>query len=180
MGTRVGFGPRLLAAAIDAVVVLALTIGVGGTIGGLLGGGAGGALGGGESGGAAAGAAIGAVLGALVGAAVAFSGFTFLYSLIEALTGASPGKMLLGLKVGLEDGRRAPVSAYLARWIVKYSGSIFGLLGALPVLHILAVLASAAGLVVFLGCFLVLGDRRQALHDLAAKTAVFRKSDLGR
>jgi len=180
MERRVGFGPRLLAAAIDAIVVIAVTVGIGGTIGGILGGGAGQALASADGGGAAAGAAIGAVLGALLGAAVVFSGFAFLYSLVEAFTGASPGKMLLGLKVGLEDGRRAPVATYLARWIVKYSGSVLGLLGALPALHVLAALASAAGLVVFLGCFLVLGDKRQALHDLAAKTAVFRKADLVR
>jgi uncharacterized RDD family membrane protein YckC len=39
-------------------------------------------------------------------------------------------------------------------------------------------LAPAAGLVIFVGCFLVLGDKRQALHDLGAATAVFRKADL--
>jgi uncharacterized RDD family membrane protein YckC len=172
---RVGFGPRLVAALVDVLVVLAATVGIGGTIGGLLGGGVGGALGASDN---SAAAAIGAFIGAVLGAMAAFSAFSFLYSLIEAFSGASPGKMLLRLKVGLEDGRRAPVSSYLARWIVKYSGSVLGLVGVVPGLHIVGLLASAAGLAVFLGCFLVLGDKRQALHDLAAKTAVFRKSDL--
>ena len=42
-----------------------------------------------------------------------------------------------------------------------------------------ACVAPAAGLIVFIGCFLVLGDKRQALHDMGAATAVFRKADLG-
>jgi uncharacterized RDD family membrane protein YckC len=178
MEKRVGFGPRLLAALIDVFVVLAATVGIGGTIGGLLGGGVGGAIAASDHSAAAAGAAIGAFLGAVLGAMAAFSVFSFLYSLIEAFTGASPGKMLLRLKVGLEDCRPAPVGTYLARWIVKYSGSVLGLVGVVPGLHVVGLLASAAGLAVFLGCFLVLGDKRQALHDLAAKTAVFRKADL--
>ena len=34
------------------------------------------------------------------------------------------------------------------------------------------------GLVIFIGCFFVLGAKRQAIHDLIAKTAVFKKSDI--
>lgn len=176
MDKRVGFGPRLVAAILDAAVILAVTVGIGGTIGGLMGVGAGRVIGGTAGDGAAA--AIGAAFGALLGAMVVASGFTFLYSLIEALAGASPGKMVLGLQVGLEDGRPAPVSAYLKRWSIKYSGSLLGFLGLVPGLHVLAVLATAAGLIVFAGCFLVLGDKRQAIHDLAANTAVFRKAGL--
>ncbi len=89
----------------------------------------------------------------------AFGGFVFLYSLIEAFTGASPGKMALGLKVGLEDGRRAGAGVYARRWAIKYSGTLLGLLGALPGLHVVGLLAPVAGLIVLAGCFLV--ARRQ-------------------
>ncbi|HNV01898.1 MAG TPA: RDD family protein [Vicinamibacterales bacterium] len=177
MEKRVGFSLRLAAALIDAAVILALAAGVGGTLGGLIGGAAGRAFGGAGAD-AAATAAAGAFVGALVGALAATSGVTFLYSLIEAFTGASPGKMALRLKIGLEDGRRAPLPVCVRRWAVKYSGALFGLLGAVPLLSPLAMFATAAGLLVFLGCFLALGDRRQALHDLAAGTAVFRTPDL--
>ncbi len=178
MDTRIGFGSRLLAALLDAAVILVLTVGIGGTLGGLLGGGAGRAISGAAGDGAAAGAAIGVLVGAVFGTIAAFSGFTFLYSLIEAFTGASPGKMVLRLKVGLEDGRPARRSVYAKRWAVKYSGSLLGLAGFVPGLHPLALLAAVAGVVIFIGCFLVLGDKRQALHDLAARTAVYRKSAL--
>ena len=186
MDKRVGFGPRLLAVLIDGVIVgvVGLVVGlvVGGAIGGLLGGGAGGALGGalswsaGDT--AAGGAALGAALGAVIGAMAALGGFVFLYSLIEAFAGASPGKMVLKLKVGLEDGRQASVSTYVARWAVKYVGTLLGMVALLPGLRLLGTLALPAAVVIFLGCFLVLGDKRQALHDIAARTAVFRKSDL--
>ena len=178
MEKRVGFGPRFAAALIDLAIVAVLGFVAGATIGGLLGGGIGAALGGSSGEGGASGAALGSAVGAVLGAVAAFGGFVFLYSLIEAFTGASPGKMALGLKVGLEDGRRAGAGVYTRRWAVKYSGTLLGLVGALPGLHIAGLVAPVAGLVVFAGCFLVLGDKQQALHDMAAKTAVFRKADL--
>ena len=177
MEKRVGFGARLAAALVDMLIVGIVGFGAGAAIGGMLGGGLGSVLGG-ESGGGAAGTAAGAAIGAVLGAVAAFGGFVFLYSLIEAFTGASPGKMALGLKVGTADGRRGRAALYVTRWAIKYSGTLLGLLGAVPGLHLLGLLAPAAGLTVFIGCFLVLGDKRQSLHDLGAATAVFRKTDL--
>jgi len=171
---RVGFGARLAAALIDIVIVASVGFGVGATLGGILGGGLGRVLDGPSGDAAAAGTAAGAVLGAIA----AFGGFVFLYSLIEAFTGASPGKMVLGLKVGTADGRRGWAALYVKRWAIKYSGTLLGLLGAVPGLHVLGLLAPPAGLAVSIGCFLVLGDKRQSLHDLGAATAVFRKTDL--
>jgi len=178
MEKRVGFGPRLAAAFIDMLIVGVVGFGAGAALGGMLGGGLGSALGGASQEGTASGAAIGAALGAVLGAVAAFGGFVFLYSLIEAFTGASPGKMLLKLKVGTSDGRRGSPALYVRRWAIKYSGSVLGLLGAIPGLHVLGLLAPAAGVVIFVGCFVALGDRRQALHDLGASTAVYRRADL--
>jgi len=177
MEKRVGFGPRLAACLIDLLIVGIVGFVAGAAIGGMLGGWIGGALGGSEGAGSSSGA-LGAAIGAALGVVAAFGGFVFLYSLIEAFTGASPGKMILGLKVGTDDGRRGSSALYVKRWAIKYSGTVLGLLGAIPGLHILGLLAPAAGIIVFIGCFLVLGDKRQALHDVAAKTAVFRKADL--
>jgi uncharacterized RDD family membrane protein YckC len=179
MGKRVGFGTRLAAALVDFVVVGVIGFGAGAALGSILGGGLGSVLGGSSQEGAASGAALGAALGAVLGAVAAFGGFVFLYSLIEAFTGASPGKMLLKLKVGTADGRRGTLRLYVTRWAIKYAGTLLGLLGAIPGLHVLGLLAPAAGVIVFVGCFLALGDRRQALHDLGASTAVFRRADLG-
>ena len=76
-------------------------------------------------------------------------------------------------------GAGVRAALYVKRWAIKYSGTVLGLLGAIPGLHLLGLLAPAAGLIVFIGCFLVLGDKRQALHDMGAASAVFRKADLG-
>lgn len=178
METRVGFGLRLAATLIDMLIVGSVGLLAGAVLGGLLAGGIGGALGGSSDVGSASSAAVGAAVGAVLGAMALFSGFVFLYSLIEALTGASPGKMALGLKVGLEDGHQASVAVYLRRWAIKFSGTLLGLLGAVPGFHVVGLLSPAAGVIVFIGCFLALGDKRQALHDLAANTAVFRKGGL--
>lgn len=179
MEKRTGFGLRFAAALIDLAIVAVVGFVAGAAIGGLLGGGVGGVLGGPTGGeGAASGAALGAAVGAIVGAVAAFGGFVFLYSLIEAFTGASPGKMALGLRVGTADGHRGSTALYVKRWAIKYSGTLLGLLGAVPGLHIFGLVAPPAGFIVFAGCFLALGDKRQALHDLGAVTAVFRKTDL--
>jgi uncharacterized RDD family membrane protein YckC len=178
MEKRVGFGLRLAATLVDMLIVGVVGFGAGAALGGILGGGLGSALGGASQEGAASGAAVGAALGAVLGAVAAFGGFVFLYSLIEAFTGASPGKMLLKLNVGTSDGRRGSPALYVRRWAIKYSGSVLGLLGAIPGLHVLGLLAPVAGVVIFVGCFLALGDRRQALHDLGASTAVYRRADL--
>ena len=176
MDKRIGFGPRLGAALIDMVIISVLSLFLGGTLGAMLGLGAGAMAGVSDQaeGAAAAGAAIGALAGMAMGIAV----FGFLYSLIEALTGASPGKMVLKLKVGFEDGRQAPVATYVTRWAVKYAGTLLGVVALVPGLHMLGTLGPVASLVIFVGCFLVLGDKRQALHDMAAKTAIFKKADL--
>jgi uncharacterized RDD family membrane protein YckC len=187
MDKRVGFGQRLLAALIDGVIVGVAGLVVGGAIGGMLGGGTGGvpSVSGGVGSASwsagdttAGGAALVGALGAVFGAMAALGGVVFLYSLIEAFTGASPGKMVLKLKVGLEDGRPAPVSTYVARWAVKYAGTLLGVVALIPGLHLIGTVAPMAGALILLGCFLALGDKRQALHDFAARTAVFRTSDL--
>jgi uncharacterized RDD family membrane protein YckC len=175
MDKRVGFGPRLGAAVIDAVIIMV----VGGMFGGMLaaalglGAGAAAGLAGGEDAAAAA-----AALGAMGGFAIGISLFGLLYSLIEAFTGASPGKMILKLKIGTDDGRNAPAATYLTRWAVKYSNSLLSTIGLITGISIIGTLGTVAGVVVFFGCFLVLGAGRQAVHDLVAKTAVYYKADL--
>lgn len=173
---RVGFGPRLGAALIDFVLVMAVGFVFGGIIGGALGLGAGALTGAAtdEAGAAAAAAAVGFVGGMMAGTMLVM----ILYGLIEAFTGASPGKMILKLKIGTDDGRTAPTSTYLIRWAVKYSSSILSTLGLLTGLGFLGTLGSLAGLVILVGCFMVLGASKQAIHDLAAKTAVYNKADL--
>lgn len=179
MDKRVGFGPRLIAAIIDGIIITVVGFLLGGTLGALLGIGAGAAAGAaagaeGAEGAAAAGAALGFVGGLAIGLAI----FGFLYSLIEAITGASPGKMVMKLKIGTEDGRNAPIATYVTRWALKYSQTLLSAIGLLTGISIIGTVGSIAGFVIFVGCFLVLGEKHQAIHDMVAKTAVYNKADL--
>lgn len=103
---------------------------------------------------------------------------TLVYWLIEGFMGASPGKMMLGLKIAKEDGNEAEIKDYLLRFALKNSQPILGILATLTSSFLLNMLSSAAGLVIFFGCLMVLGDTHQSIHDVLTKTAVFKKTDL--
>ena len=104
--------------------------------------------------------------------------FSTLYMMVEAFWGATPGKMILGLRVGDEKGRGGDIWIYFPRYLIKNSSVLIDLLGRLAGIDAVRSLAGLTGMVIFFGCFLVLGVRRQAVHDILAKTAVFRKEDL--
>lgn len=102
----------------------------------------------------------------------------FLYFLVEAFTGASLGKMILGLKIGNADGTQAELKTFLVRYAIKQSGSLLALLGALTGLGFFGTLGTIASLAIFVGCFFVLAEKKQAFQDMIANTAVFKKTDL--
>ena len=90
------------------------------------------------------------------------------YTLIEAFTGASPGKRVMGLQVARADGSAGDTSLYLLRWALKNSGSILQ--------FVLPIVSSLASLVFFFGCFAALGDKCQALHDTICEIRCLQES----
>ena len=92
------------------------------------------------------------------------------YTLIEAFTGASPGKRVMGMQIAKADGTAGDTSLYLLRWALKNSGSLLN--------YILPMIAGLVSTVFFFGCFAALGEKRQALHDIIAKSAVYKKADI--
>ncbi len=166
---RVGFSTRLGAALLDMVIVLVagalLGFLLGGTLGGLLGGVAGQGLG----------AIMGAMLGGAMGAAAMVSLVSTVYGLIEGFVGQSPGKMILGIIIREQDGSPAARTTLLARYAVKNASTLLSLLAGITGSKLLESASGIAGVIVFLGCFLVLGASRLALHDMIAKTAVYPK-----
>lgn len=170
MEERIGFGQRLLAAVID-VVVIAVAGGIlGFVLGGVLGAGAGAVLSGGEAGGAA----VGGFLGALAGAERGVHLLSLVWIVWEGLTGAALGKTLLKIRAKSEDGTRATPDKLFLRAALKYSGSLLRLIAGLTGITFIGSLGHLAGLLIFVGCFFVLGEKRQAFHDMLAKTAVYR------
>jgi len=160
---REGFGIRLGAVLLDAVILivlgflLALVFGGGATL--LLGTGA-----------PNAGHAVGFV-GLLLGFIISVG-----YSLTEIFLAGTPGKLVLGLMIADERGVPATTEQLAKRWGVKNSGRIISMLGQMVGVAAIMYLGGLVGLVIFVGCFLVLGQSRQALHDRAAHTAVFKKA----
>ena len=177
MENRIGFGRRLAALFIDAVLVGVISFFGGATIGGMLGVAAGAAItGGGE--GAAKGMAMGGMFGAMAGMIVAAMLIGAVYFLIEGFTGWTFGKLILGIQVGREDGSRAGTGQLLGRYALKNCNFLLSILAFATGIHLLKVLGSLGGLAIFIGCFFVLTSSHQAFHDMIAKTAVYPRAKL--
>jgi uncharacterized RDD family membrane protein YckC len=179
---RIGFGPRLGAAILDGILGGLFASGFGFFLASL-------GLGAGAVLGLAideqaeletsleaigVGAGIGAVMGMLGGIIIGY----FIYSIVEAFTGASPAKMMLGYKVANADGTGGDTSLYLKRWAIKNASSVFSMLTLVTGFILLKPLGSIIGFVMFLGCFLAIGVDKQALHDKIAKTAIYNKRNI--
>jgi len=174
MENRIGFGKRLGAMVLD-VILCGVLVGVaGGVVGGMLGLGAGSLAAG--QGDAAAGAMSGAALGAMMGMIAAAAVIGCVYFLIEGFTGYTLGKLILGIRVANADGTQAPVSTLLARWALKNINFVMTVVALLTGIELIRVLGNVGGLVIFVGCFLVLGVSKQALHDRIVNTAVYPKN----
>ncbi len=161
---RIGFGPRLGAALIDMVIILVI-MSVGTMIFGvsLFGGGL-----------ANPDMFDGASVAGLSLAAIVLSIIPLAYMSLEVFRAATPGKMLLKLKIRAEGGAEADQNTLVKRFLVKNSAALLNILAAVTTVSVLSTLGSVVGFVIGIGCFLVLTASRQALHDRVAKTAVFK------
>ena len=101
-----------------------------------------------------------------------------MYALIEGLSGASPGKRILGIVVANQDGTAGTTRAWMRRCLVKHVSAFLNIFTLLPVLAFVADIGSFLGFVVFIGCFFVLGQERLALHDRIATTAIYHREDV--
>jgi len=179
---RIGFGPRLGAKLVDIVVIMVIAlIIVGPIVGGIVGSEAAEAAreATSDTGDKDVAEGVGGFFGFLAGMVLSIPITTVLYSLIEGFKGASPAKMMFGIKVGNENGTEADVKTYMMRWAF-YNGqgliSILVLVG----LSFLSTIGTIYGLVILVGCFLVLGEKKQSFHGKWSKTAIFNKKDLAK
>jgi uncharacterized RDD family membrane protein YckC len=163
---RKGFGIRLGAYLIDIVIVIVVM----GIIGVIVG--AGFAVRMGGMGGGAEGLTP-EQLHAIMLAGIIGNLLALAYYSTDIFMAGTPGKKLLKLTIMSETGAPAPPAQLAMRFAIKYSSTIIGFLAAIPGLGFLSIIGGLAGLAVFIGCFMTLGVKRQALHDMIAKTAVF-------
>jgi uncharacterized RDD family membrane protein YckC len=181
MKRRIGFGPRLLAFLTDSFIIgftasLVMAVVMKSTFQSFLSGQYVEALTALSQGQDAA--VQGGALDSLLRVTSFITSWSLLYMLIEGFTGASPGKMLLGLKIGTEDGQIADSRTYFYRYLLKNGASLLGVFGKTSGLLILNNIGNMMGMVIFFGCFMTILPHRQAIHDMVVKTAVFRKNDL--
>ncbi|MDE3258257.1 MAG: RDD family protein [Gemmatimonadota bacterium] len=101
------------------------------------------------------------------------SSVQLLYCLIEGLTGASPGKIVLRIQIRAASGAPAATGTLILRMVLKQIKVVATLIVSLTGSQLLTVLGLAGGVIFFFGCFLALGAARQALHDRILQTAVF-------
>lgn len=102
------------------------------------------------------------------------------YSLIEGLTGASPGKRIMRLLIATQDGRAGSTLLFVRRWAVKNIAAILNFIALIPTLSFVEYFGSFTGFVIFIGYFFALSDAKLALHDRIAVTAVFNRDDVTR
>ena len=107
----------------------------------------------------------GEIAATIIGLVTSLAGIAFtsiFFYVLEGFTGQTPGKMILGITVANMNGEKVSIDKLLLRAFIKITGSFVGIIG----------------LIIFIGCFFVLGEKKQALHDIICKTAVYNKSDL--
>lgn len=101
------------------------------------------------------------------------------FGLTEVLLAASFGKMMLGIMIANADGTSASTSTLVIRWLAKtglaYLLLIFTFFSSATIFQTLYYIVAV---VAFIGYFLMFGANRQALHDIIAKTAVYRREHI--
>jgi len=178
--SRVGFGLRLVASLIDVVLMIIGGLIIGALFGGILGGLLGSSLGplegasGEQISGAQAGGAFGMAIGSFLGILV----FGPLYALLEAFTGATIGKMLIGIKIGDADGTKAGIGKLLLRYVIKNIAFVSSIVAGIIGIALISKIGGILGIVWFFGCFLALTSARQGLHDMIVQTAVYPRKVL--
>ena len=103
---------------------------------------------------------------------------SFVYYSLEIFFAASPGKMLLNIQIGNEDRTRAPIPTLAVRFVVKHVDYFFSALVIITTIEAFNFVGSFLGFVIFIGFFFVLAEKKQGFHDMLARTAVYRRSEI--
>ena len=94
---------------------------------------------------------------------------------MEGAFGQSFGKMMLGIINTNVDGSSATATKLWMRSFFKYGASIIPLIAGVSGVAFLNPVASLWSLIIFIGFFFALGDNKQTIHDMIAKTVVSYK-----
>jgi uncharacterized RDD family membrane protein YckC len=109
---------------------------------------------------------------------VARAGFCFLwllYSSLEVQYAASPGKMVMGLRIGRRNAREAEFGRLLLRWSTKNYWLVPALLDYCYADGFLRIVTGLMIIVLLIGLLGAFNDDRLTWHDLWAGTAVWAR-----
>lgn len=101
-----------------------------------------------------------------------------LYYSTEIFLAASPGKMILGLVIGSSNRFEAETGQLVNRYLLKHSNSLFSLLALITSYFLFEAFSNILVLIILIGFFFTLSNKRQALHDILSNTAVYFKENL--
>ncbi len=101
-----------------------------------------------------------------------------LYFSLEVIYGATIGKMLMGLRIAHADRTWGSIQKLMIRSAIKNISFVFNVLFLATSAAIISTFGTILGFVAFIGCFVVLSEKKQALHDLIAGTAVYYKAEI--
>lgn len=100
--------------------------------------------------------------------------FVLAYTAFEVVAAASPGKLILRLRIANRDGTPAPRSRLVLRWTTKWMPTIFAFFEAATAIPAFRFLYGVSSWVIIIGSVVVLRQSRLAWHDEWAGTSVVR------
>jgi uncharacterized RDD family membrane protein YckC len=163
MKERAGFLRRFPALVLDAAIILLLVFPFGRPASGFL-------------------SALGVHMSSIDTNAGALGAFLFyswaiaiFYLLIEAATGATPGKLIMRLKVAGPDGNPASWGRRLGRYVGKLCFLLIIPPLGMTEVELLVYPFLVVGLAAFLGTLLIFGPEKQTFYDRLTRTAVIKR-----
>jgi uncharacterized RDD family membrane protein YckC len=94
------------------------------------------------------------------------------YTSMEAMIGATTGKLLTGIVIALPDGAPAPPWTRFLRWSTKQFGFIMLLIWVATEQPLFYFIAGSVNGLLAIGCLRALGEEKRTWHDLWSHTAV--------
>ncbi len=96
------------------------------------------------------------------------------YGFVEAISGRTIGKLMLGLGIERADDDGPATPNRLLRYAVKYSPLLFAVLALATRLPVFVAISAISWIVVLVGALMMVAPGKKALHDHVAGTAVLK------
>ena len=91
---------------------------------------------------------------------------SIIYYSLEIFLAATPGKMLLGIQIANDNKTKAAPGILITRFIVKLADYVFTALLVFTASQIFNTLGNLAFIIILIGFFFTLAEKRQAFHDM--------------